>query len=162
MNLRYILLFILIQIISIFGLFAPGVVLCGICTLFKLYELRDNPTPLHPWNDPKIYRWTPRWMWIWDNREDGLSPVWYLAAHPAYTVKIFGRTFSIKRTLRWNFFIWTAFRNYANNWRFVPGVSKVGRPIFSRAFTLRGKLRHFDAGWLPDGYPTLNIGLGPW
>jgi hypothetical protein len=146
---KYIPLFILIQLISILVLFPPGVVLCGICTLLKLYELRDNPTPLHPWNDLKIYRWTPRWMWIWDNREDGLSPVWYLKAHS-------------NRPLRWNFFVWTAFRNYANNWRFVPGVSKVGRPIFSRKFTFRGKVMHFDAGWLTDGYPTLNVGYGPW
>jgi hypothetical protein len=149
MQVKYIPLFILIQIISIFGLFLPGVILCGLCTLLGLYELRDNPTPLHPWNDPKIYRWTPRWMWMWDNREDGLSPEWYLKAHP-------------KRSLRWNFFIWTAFRNYANNFRFVPGVSKVGRPLFTRSFTFRGKLMHFDAGWLNDGYPTLNVGYGPW
>jgi hypothetical protein len=162
MQVKYIPLFILIQIISIFGLFLPGVILCGLCTFLRLYKSELNSTPLHPWNDPVLFRWSPRWMWMWDNREDGLSPEWYLKAHTAYTFKILGRTFSIKRSMRWNFFIWTAFRNYANNWRFVPGVSKVGRPIFTRSFTFRGKLMHFDAGWLNDGYPTLNVGYGPW
>jgi hypothetical protein len=146
---KYIPLFILIQLISILVLFLPGVIFCGACILLKLYKLEPNPTPLHPYNDPNLYHWTPRWMWIWDNKEDGLSPVWYLKANPT-------------RSLGWNFFIWTAFRNYANNWRFVPGVSKVGRPIFLRIFKWKGNIHHFEAGWLNDGYPTLNIGPGPW
>jgi hypothetical protein len=145
---KYIPLFVLIQLASAL-LFLPGVLFCGAFTLAGAFVLKPNPTPLHPWNDPQLYHWRSRWMWIFDNAEDGLSPAWYLKANP-------------RRSLRANIFIWSALRNYANNLRFVPGVSKVGRPIWLRAFTWRGQTHHIEAGWLDDGYPTMNIGPGPW
>ena len=144
---KYIPLFILIQLVSAV-LFLPGVVLCGTMVLLKAYALVPNPTPLHPWNDANLYHWKARWMWIFDNEEDGLCPQWYSKEN--------------NRSLGWNIFIWVALRNYANNLRFVRGVSMVGRPLWLRTFTIRGEQYHIEAGWLNDGYPSFNFGPGPW
>lgn len=61
---------------------------------------------------------------------------------------------------RWNAFVWSALRNSANNLRFMPGVSKVGRPLWHRTWSIRGRAFYAKAGWLSDGYPCLSAGAG--
>lgn len=85
----------------------------------------------------------PRWCWIWNNEEDG----------------IYGPG---KPHTRWQMFYWSALRNSCNNLRFVPGVSKAGRPLWLVNFTIRGKVFYAKAGWLSDGYPCLSAGAGRW
>ncbi len=90
-------------------------------------------------------RW-PRWTWVWQNEEDGvIGPAWY---NPGKT--------------RWLSFKWTALRNSVNNLRYVPRVSKVGRPLWIRNWTISGKVFYAKAGWLSNGYPVMSAGAGRW
>jgi hypothetical protein len=93
--------------------------------------------------DGKQYHWQFSWMWIFDNEEDGLAAAWYLERHS-------------NRPLALNIFIWTALRNFANNLRYVKGVSEVGRPLW---LWTNGKY-YAKAGWLSDGYPAISAGSG--
>lgn len=90
--------------------------------------------------DGSIWHW-PRWAWIWDNEIDGITPKGQLPT-------------------RWNTFYWTALRNPVNNLRFIPSVSKVGRPLFYRTWKWMGKDYYFKAGWMSDGFPCLSAGGG--
>ncbi len=90
----------------------------------------------------------PRFQWrggaltfLWGNLENGI-------VGPAETLN------------RWNAFVWSALRNSANNLRYLPGVSKAGRPLWYRTWTIRGRLYYAKAGWLSDGYPCLSFGAG--
>lgn len=83
----------------------------------------------------------PLWAWIWDNEEDGVCASWYQLDNQHRNLKI-------------NIFMWSALRNPCNNLRFVPGVSKQGRPLFIRFY----KGFYAEAGWNPHGYPVLSAG----
>lgn len=80
----------------------------------------------------------PRFAWVWFNDEDGYGP----------------------KAGYWNKFVWLALRNSVNNLRYVPGVSKVGRPLYYRIWLVEGRTFYFKAGWLGDGYPALSAGAG--
>ncbi len=87
-------------------------------------------------------QWRGGWLtWIWCNEIDGI-------VGPGMTLN------------RWNTFYWSAIRNSVNNLRFVPGVSKVGRPLWYRSWTMFGKQFYAKAGWLSDGFPCLSAGSG--
>jgi hypothetical protein len=60
----------------------------------------------------------------------------------------------------WQEYVYLAWRNPVANLRHVPGVSKVGRPLWYRTWTIRGKLFYAKAGWMSDGYPALSAGAG--
>jgi hypothetical protein len=65
---------------------------------------------------------------------------------------------------RWRTFVWLALRNPVANLRFVPGVSKVGRPLFYRTWvdTVDGYSEEFyvKVGWMSNGYPCCSAGAG--
>lgn len=77
--------------------------------------------------------------WIWWNDED---PPWTMSW--------------------WKAYMWLAWRNSVANYKHVPGVSKVGRPLWITNFTVRGKIYYAKAGWLSNGYPCLSAGAGQW
>lgn len=134
---KYVLLFIVIQVIAfllaIVGLPICAVLAAGGCALV------DPNTSLYHW---------PKWAWLWDNDEDGVYPHWYCVANP---------TWSPRRTM----FVWTALRNSVNNFRYVRGVSKPGRPLWHRTWTMRGKQFYAKAGWeAKTGWPSLSAGAG--
>jgi hypothetical protein len=60
----------------------------------------------------------------------------------------------------WQRYVYLAWRNPVANLRHVPGVSKVGRPLFYRTWTLRSKQWYVKAGWMSDGYPACSAGAG--
>jgi hypothetical protein len=129
--LKYILLFVLIQLVSLV-LAIIGIPVCGLLTAAGLMHLgADNKAHF------------PAWAWLWDNNEDGVSPVFY---NPSGS--------------RWKAFVWIALRNPVSNLRFVPGVSGVGRPLYYRTWLVKGRQFYFKAGWLSDGYPALSAGAG--
>lgn len=92
---------------------------------------------------PGHYHWRDAWMWLWDNEIDGIDDPTN-AVNPTW----------------WDVVYWSGLRNSVNNFRFVPGVSKVGRPLFYRTWTIRGKEFYFKAGWMSNGYPALSAGAG--
>ena len=131
---QYIALYVLIQLVSLV-LTIVGLPICAVLAYgrFWTYDLSRD-----------AYRY-PRWAWIWDNEEDGTLPYWYVLAHPYW---------SQARLM----FHWSALRNPCNNLRYVPGVSKVGRPAYRKTFTVAGHHLYVQAGWNLRGYPELSGG----
>jgi hypothetical protein len=107
-----------------------GYPIIGLLAVFKVWDVRADCRN----------HWPP-WAWIWDNEEDG----------------VFGP--GTPRT-RWQAFYWSALRNPVNNLRFVPGVSKIGRPLLYKTWEWRGKEFYYKVGWMSDGYPALSAGAG--
>lgn len=135
-NIGYAALFAAIQIVG--GMpWAPlvlaGVPICALLSTSNLITLNGTPGAVWHWQlNP--------WTWLWDNKIDGVvgpGPV-----------------------TRWQAFYWSALRNPVNNLRFVPGVSKVGRPLWYRTWTIRGNLYYGKAGWMSDGFPAFSAGAG--
>lgn len=77
----------------------------------------------------------PAWAWIWWNDDDGYGP------DMGY----------------WHELYWLAWRNPVDNIRHVPGVSKIGRPLWYWSDN-----KHYaKAGWMSNGYPCCSLGSGP-
>lgn len=131
---KYIPLFLLIQIISLV-LQVIGLPVCLYLAAFGKW--RDLG-----FNAPSIDHF-PKLAWIWDNDEDGIYPWFY-----------------VRENLAWSptriCFTWTVLRNPVANLKHVPGVSKVGRPLFYRS---NGKF-YVKAGWMSNGYPACSFGAG--
>jgi hypothetical protein len=68
----------------------------------------------------------------------------------------------LDRMTPWQRYVYLAWRNPVANLRHVPGVSKAGRPLWIKNWTIRGKTYYAKAGWLSDGYPCLSAGAGEW
>lgn len=128
---RYVALFILIQLVSLI-LAIVGAPICAALSLLRAWHLERSPV-----TGELIDVW-PKLFWLWSNSEDGVLPHWYWITHPEW---------STERVV----FTWTAWRNSVGNLRFVPGVSGKGRPLWQ--FNILG--RTFLAGWHSDGWPTL-------
>lgn len=124
------LLFVLIQLVSL-ALAIIGIPLIALLAYFYAWILVSGK-----------FQWRGGWLtWLWGNEENG----------------IVGPGISLNR---WNAFKWSALRNPCNNLRFVPGISKAGRPLWLRTWTLFGREFYAKAGWLTDGYPALSVGAG--
>lgn len=143
---KYIPLFTLIQLVSLV-LTVLGLPICAALALGANYKCGPPGSKWH---------FAPNWAWIWDNDEDGIAPHWY---NPLVTP--------------WKVFAWTALRNPCNNLRYVPGVSKPGRPLWLWTWTVPenhgpfwgggwpGKQFYFKAGWeAKTGWPSLSAGSG--
>jgi hypothetical protein len=138
-------LFWLIQVVSV-HLTILGWFVVGLLALLEAWE---KPPLSAQWH------WDSRIFWIWDNDVDGIAPPGTIPS-------------------TWSAFLWSALRNPCNNLRFVPGVSKAGRPLWYwtraglRVYTLKiGSWSlstptqvYAKAGWLSDGYPALSAGAG--
>ena len=132
-KLKYILLFILIQVINI-PLFIIGIPVCAVLAWGGFsYFAEDNK-----------YHW-PRWAYIWDNPEDGVDGAWYQRANK-------------HRSYAMNEFIWSALRNPVNNLRYVPGVSGIGRPYWRKTWGAVPGGFYAHAGWNASGFPVLSAG----
>lgn len=110
--------------------------------LFVLIQLVNIPLMLAGW----ILCAFPEPPWFWQNDDD---------------MQLIG-TMSY-----WRRYVYTAWRNPVANLRHVPGVSKVGRPLYYRTWLVKlpfgsdkGKQFYFKAGWMSDGYPALSAGSG--
>lgn len=124
------LLFVLIQLVSL-ALSFVGLFVVGFLAYFYAWTQIDGK-----------FQWRGGYAtWIFGNLEDG----------------IVGPGIGLNR---WNAYKWSALRNPCNNLRFVPGVSKVGRPLWYRTWMLFGKEFYAKAGWLSDGYPACSAGAG--
>lgn len=133
----YIALFILIQAASLV-LAVIGLPICAILAWGGFSKV-DSVTGLWHW---------PKAFWLWDNDEDGVYPYWYMHTNPNWSVARIE-------------FTWAALRNSANNLRFVPGVSKPGRPLFYRTWLTGSRQFYAKAGWAPArGWPMLSLGAG--
>lgn len=133
---KYFFLFILIQIIALI-LAIIGIPICAVLS-FGGYSRQTTGVVLGKLN------W-PRWAWLWDNDEDGTAPLAFTNQHPSW---------SLNRCE----FVWTALRNPVNNFRFVPGVSKVGRPLWRKTWGTKPGGWYIQAGWNNSGYPVLSGG----
>jgi hypothetical protein len=133
-TLLYVLLFAAIQAAAAV-LFIVGV---PVCALYA-YLLPNRRTKSRTTGLPIMS--FPKWAWVWSNDEDGVYPPWYHRVNPSW---------SYSRTI----FVWTALRNPVNNLRYVPGVSKVGRPLWRKEF---GKW-YAQAGWNGAGNPVFSAG----
>lgn len=91
--------------------------------------------------------WRGGWLtWIWGNEEDGVTgeastqrAAYYAARYPSIGLRAY---------------IWSAWRNSANNLRFV--FTWKGGP-FWRWENARHTF-YVQAGWYPNGYPVLSVG----
>lgn len=128
-------LFWLIHMTS-FNLVVLGVPLIALAAALHGYDLKGPVGRMR-------LQWTFPPMWVYGNLEDGIS--------------VPGRAVTW-----WNIFYWSALRNTCNNLRYVPGVSKAGRPLWLRTRKIRGKNYYAKAGWLSNGYPCLSAGAGQW
>ena len=126
-------LFALIQTVSAV-MWVPGWFVVGGLAIARAW---------HKGTDGK-YHW-PAWAWIFDDEEDGVLPAWYWERHLTWPMPL----------IAW---VWCAFRNSVNNLRYVPGVSKVGRPFYKRLFTAFGKPLYVQAGWNQSGFPVVSAG----
>ena len=82
----------------------------------------------------KIWHWTPKVAWLWDNEEDGI----FGGASPN----------------AWNAWYWSAWRNSVHNLDYVRGVSKVGRPLWQ----VKWRKWYAQMGWNNVGRPVLSAG----
>jgi hypothetical protein len=133
----YICLFAAIQLVSL-ALTIIGLPICALLSVAALETTQPSRTSKAP-AASVVWGW-PKPFWLWSNDADG---VWGPYPHS-----------------RWYAFYWTALRNPVNNLRFVAGVSKVGRPLWYRTWTIRGKLYYAKAGWMSDGFPAFSAGAG--
>lgn len=132
---KWILLFIAIQIASLV-LVLVGIPVVGLLAYLQVWE---KPAIAAQWH------WASRAFWIWDNAEDGICA-------PGTTPTV------------WGAFYWSALRNPCNNLRFVPGVSKVGRPLWRKTWGAKPGGYYAQAGWNQSGFPVLSAGrnINPW
>lgn len=131
---KYIPLFVLIQVVSAYMMDLGLLVCLALC--FTVKPAYAGPTHF------------PSQAWLWDDDEDGVCPPWYLMVHN-------------KRPLWLNVFIWTALRNSVNNLRYVRGVSKPGRPLWYKTWTTLGRQFYAKAGWAAHtGWPMISAGGG--
>jgi hypothetical protein len=118
----------------------------GYVALFAAIQLVNLPLTVVGWFILAFYifvwRSLPRWTWVWQNDDDA----WF-NQYP-------------KPVTRWDAFDWLALRNPVANLRHVPGVSKVGRPLYYRTWLVKGKQFYLKCGWMSDGYPALSAGSG--
>lgn len=146
-----------------------GVPLVGVLSYFRLWT--ERPSMFPRWGTIKVWR-GGRWTWLWGNEEDGVTgATWYRALHADWSER--------KRA-----FFWSAFRNPANNPRFIRWLNPAIEPakiryragvwgkikwdytwqgIHSgfRAFVrVRGDLFRFWIGWKLK--PADRGGLPPW
>jgi len=137
-TLGYILFFTAIQVVAL-ALAIVGLPICAALSYGGYYK-QDSGEIRY-----RLFHF-PEWAWIFDNAEDGVIPIWYIMFHS-------------KRNLKFNIFLWTAIRNPCNNFRFVRGVSKVGRPLWRVTWRMFGKPYYAQAGWQPPtGRPVLSAG----
>ena len=130
---RYAVFFALIQLVS-WTFRIPGWVVVPLLAIARAWHLGAD----------RKYHW-PWFAWIYDNEEDGVLPDWYRTEHSTWPLWLVA-------------LIWCGFRNSTNNLRYVPGVSKVGRPFYRLDFNLFGKPKYVQAGWNPSGYPVISWG----
>jgi hypothetical protein len=133
---RYVPLFIAIQLVSLV-LVILGVPICAVLALAAVETTQERRGPQRADMPPVIWGW-PSAFWLWSNDEDG---VWGPYPHS-----------------RWYAFYWTALRNPCNNLRYVPGISKVGRPLWRWTWRLAGRPQYFQMGWNGSGFPVLSGG----
>ena len=132
----HILGFILIQLVSLV-LTLLGIPICAALA----YSGMSGP---HTVQGKILWHW-PKLFWLWDNDEDGVWCDWYRKSNPQWSVPR-------------QEFMWTALRNPCNNLRYVPGVSKVGRPLWRWTWIFRGTGYYAQAGWNGSGFPVLSAG----
>lgn len=142
---KYIPLFIFIQVVALI-LAITGLPVCAYLAYVygrrRMWRARatagaDGGTPGN-WH-------FPAWAWVWSNDVDGVDPSWYTNANPTWSAS--------KRIFRW-----TALRNPVNNFRFVRGVSKVGRPLWRKTWGAKPGGYYVQAGWNASGFPVLSLG----
>lgn len=102
---------------------------------FAFIQLINIPLMVVGWFiclSPKLAKLT----WLWWNDEDGAGPVphWFSE------------------------YMWLAWRNPVANLKHVPGISKVGRPLFYRHWGDPGW--YIKMGWMSNGYPAFSAGSG--
>jgi hypothetical protein len=103
--------------------------------LFALIQLVNLPLMVAGW----FLCLLPTVPWLWWNDDD-------------YAL--------IRDMTYWRRYVYIAWRNPVANLRHVPGVSKVGRPLYYRTWLVKGRQLYFKAGWMSNGYPALSAGAG--
>lgn len=126
---RYVALFVAIQLVSLV-LSALGLLVVGFLAIGQSWERESAAAPWH---------WILAAAWPWDNQVDGICA-------PGTT------------PTTWTAFYWSGLRNPCNNLRFVPGVSKVGRPLWRKTWGAKPGGWYAQAGWNGSGYPVLSGG----
>jgi len=126
-NLKFCALFAAIQLTA-FVLQVVGFALLAVAANAKFYQETDSR--LH---------WKSKFLWLWDNQEDGICPSWY------------------GPITRWNVFKWAALRNSVNNLRYIKGVSDPSYPVLWAEGTINKKPMRLIVGWNHSGYPTVYI-----
>lgn len=134
----YIALFVVIQAVSLV-LAILGLPICAFLAFRGKFNTGNN------FDDTQHIQSFPTWAWLWSNDEDGVYPFWYAKINP---------TWSVGRTV----FVWTALRNPVNNLRFVPGVSKKGRPFWRKTWGSKPGGWYVQAGWNGSGWPVISVG----
>jgi hypothetical protein len=144
---RYVLLFILIQLLQI-PLFILGIPICLVLSIASAWHPQTCDRPWSAVYGKQILVY-PKLFWLWSNDEDGVLPEWYCKAN-------------WHRGDQLNAFVWTALRNSVHNYCLIPGVFGTGRPLWIKNWTWRGQKYYAKAGWVSAGWPVLSAGKGAW
>ena len=97
------LTFIVYDVLSFVLLIVPGYFIVPVAILFRVMEM----SPITQGGPPIVN--APFLLWLWGNDEDGYEPEWYVKATPTWN-----------RYVR--MWVWAAWRNAANNLRFVKAL----------------------------------------
>jgi hypothetical protein len=112
-----------------------GWVLLAPFSLFKLWTVKYNfefpGRPLPQWRGGKL-------MFVWGNLEDGV------VGSVRYQERIPNKILSS--------YLWSAWRNSANNLRFV--FRWVGGPFYRKEW----RQWYFQCGWYDNGFPVISAG----
>lgn len=129
-TIQWILWYVIVQAAS-FLLTILGIIPVSLAILLQRTVLEVNTGKIH---------FRDRFMWIWDNEEDGIEGFLPFSKLDEFT--------------------WTEIRNPVANLRHVPGVSGMNRPLWWKTFTILGKQYYYKFGWMSDGLPACSFGSG--
>lgn len=132
--------------IALFGilrwvlLVLPGYFLVWLAILFS----REEASPV----TGRAIINAPRWLWLWGNDQEGYLPYWY-------SVKYHPRLHWVLRA-----YLWAAWRNPANNLRFVKWINPPADPEKVK-ISNRGNLSLLWDGWRYRilWYPKPRVGV---
>ena len=128
--------FVLLELATFFFVQVPGVVILAPMAASHAWVTREST--VYPGKRVTVWK-GGKLTWLWGNEENGVTgPIEYNADNTA-----------------WKTYVWSAWRNSANNVRFL--VSWKGGPWFQ----YRGKNWYIQFGFRPDtGWPVFSPGKG--
>ncbi len=104
-------------------MFVLGWVVVPIAALFRAWHINYDKEKDNKGEYPNVYHFTWKWMYPWDNDEDGIACQTYWKAKSGIKFKRFTIVLPKFSHMFFQILHWSCVRNPANNLRYVPYIS---------------------------------------